>query len=165
VILFGLLIYKTTGHLSLSGFVRQIIAIGKNAQFLRDAEREYLARIRHFTKIEILELKEDKSKNPKEIMKKEGKKIKNALKGRQYIVLDIGAPALSTMAFTNMLKETSDIVFGIGGPNGLDEEIIKGAQKRISLSRMTFTHQIARILLLEQIYRAYSIINNMKYHK
>ncbi len=143
----------------------KIICIGKNAQFLKNAENEYVSRINHFAKIEVLELKEDKSKTPKEIMKKEAEKITTALKGSNYIVLDVWSENVSTEQFTNILKENKDLVFVIGGAYGLDETIKNTAKKRISLSKMTFTHQIARVLLLEQIYRAQTILNNRNYHK
>ncbi len=143
----------------------KIIAIGKNAQFLKDAENEYVSRINQFTKIEVLELKEDKSKTPKEVMKKEAEKIKSALKGADYIALDVWSENVSTEQFTKILKDNKDMVFVIGGAFGLDETIKNTAKKRISLSKMTFTHQIARVLLLEQIYRAQTILNNRNYHK
>ncbi|MCK4550900.1 MAG: 23S rRNA (pseudouridine(1915)-N(3))-methyltransferase RlmH [Candidatus Aenigmarchaeota archaeon] len=143
----------------------KIIAIGKNAQFLKDAENEYVSRINHFAKIEVLEIKEDKSKHSKEVMKKEAEKIKAALKGAEYIVLDMVGENTTTEQFTAILKDNKDMVFVIGGAFGLDEAIKKGAKKRISLSKMTFTHQIARVLLLEQIYRAQTIMNGRKYHK
>ncbi len=143
----------------------KIICIGKNAQFLKCAENEYVSRINHFTKIEVLEIKEDKSKHPKEVMKKEAEKIKAALKGVDYIALDVWDENISTEQFTAILKDAKDMVFVIGGAYGLDETIKNNAWKKISLSKMTFTHQIARVLLLEQIYRAQTIINGRNYHK
>ncbi|MCK4967491.1 MAG: 23S rRNA (pseudouridine(1915)-N(3))-methyltransferase RlmH [Candidatus Aenigmarchaeota archaeon] len=145
----------------------KIIAIGKNINFLKNAELEYETRIKHFTKLEIIELKEDKSKTPKEIMLKEAKKIKDVIKGQKYIALEIEGQTPTTEKFTDIIKNNTEknTIFVIGGAYGLDDEIKNKANKLISLSKMTFTHQIARILLLEQIYRAQTIINNRNYHK
>ena len=145
----------------------KIIAIGKNIDFLKNAELEYETRIKHFTKLEITELKEDKSKTPKEIMLKEAKKIKDVIKGQKYIALEIEGQTPTTEKFTDIIKNNTEknTIFVIGGAYGLDDEIKNKANKLISLSKMTFTHQIARILLLEQIYRAQTIINNRNYHK
>ena len=145
----------------------KIISVGKNIAFLKDAELEYETRIKYFTKLEIIELKEDKSKTPKEIMLKEAKKIKDALKNQKYIALDLEGQTPTTKDFTSIIKNNTEknTIFVIGGPYGLDNEIKTNASKRISLSKLTFTHQIAKILLLEQIYRAQTIIHNRNYHK
>ncbi|NOR85716.1 23S rRNA (pseudouridine(1915)-N(3))-methyltransferase RlmH [archaeon] len=144
----------------------KIISVGKNISFLKNAEQEYTTRIKHFTKLEMIELKEDKSKTSKELMKKEAIKINAALKNQKYILLDVNGQNQTTKEFTNLIKDNqNDTIFVIGGSYGIDNEIKTNASKRISLSNLTFTHQIAKILLLEQIYRAQTIINNRNYHK
>ncbi|MFH1127236.1 MAG: 23S rRNA (pseudouridine(1915)-N(3))-methyltransferase RlmH [archaeon] len=141
-----------------------IISVGTNKMF-KDQEKEYLTRINHFSKAEVLELKNDKSQNIEEVIKKEGESLLSKIKDKPFIALDPKGAQLTTVDFAHLLKKTIAPVFVIGGANGLSEDVKKRAKSTISLSSMTFTHEMARILLLEQIYRTLTIERNMKYHK
>lgn len=149
----------STGVLMLS-----IISVGSNKMF-KAQELEYLARINRFVRAEVVELKEDKSQSEKEVIKKEGERILERLKDRKFFALDSKGISLSTESFAQLIKGRNDCSFVIGGANGLSEDVKHRAEKIISLSSMTFTHEIARVLVLEQIYRALTIERGMKYHK
>jgi 23S rRNA (pseudouridine1915-N3)-methyltransferase len=141
-----------------------IISVGSNKMF-KDQEKEYLVRINHLSKAEVLELKNDKSKSETEVIKKEGESLISRIKDKPFIALDPKGVLLTTEDFASMIKNTRDPIFVIGGANGLSADVKARAKSTISLSRMTFTHEMARILLLEQVYRALTIERNMKYHK
>lgn len=141
-----------------------VISVGRNKMFGAQ-ESEYLKRIRPFSKIELCELKEYSSENPGVSVKKEADAIFSRLKNREFFALDKGGESVSSEEFSSLLKSAPDVAFVIGGAYGLSQEILKKAKKSISFSKMTFTHEIARILLLEQIYRGYAILNGRKYHK
>jgi 23S rRNA (pseudouridine1915-N3)-methyltransferase len=153
-----------------------IIALGKLKEtYWRAAEAEYLKRLKPYFKIEIRELKEEsftEKDRPEIIRQKESKKIKAFLakiKDALIIILDEHGKAFTSVQFAQQLKnittgQTNNIVFIIGGPLGLDESILNLANLKLSLSSLTFTHQMARIFLLEQIYRAAMINAGRKYH-
>jgi len=153
-----------------------IIALGKlKENYWQEAEAEYLKRLKPYFKIQIHELREesfsekDKSET---IKKKEAEKIRAVLakiKNAFIIALDEHGKSFLSMQFAQQLKnittgQTNNIVFIFGGPLGLDESILQSANLKFSLSSMTFTHQMARIFLLEQIYRAAMINAGRKYH-
>jgi 23S rRNA (pseudouridine1915-N3)-methyltransferase len=135
----------------------RIFAVGKvkekNIQALID---EYLKRLKVFGRVEILELK-DKG------IGKESEEIAKLINNNSYILDDSGAN-YSSIAFSELIDKCDNISFIIGGAEGITNEIKKKA-KLISLSKMTFTHELARLILAEQIYRAMMIINNRNYHK
>lgn len=153
-----------------------IIALGKlKENYWHEAEAEYLKRLTPNTKIKIIELKEesfDEKSNKEVIKQKEADKIKKALektKGSYLIVLDsTGKELLSTEISTEinkiMVEGNSNITFVVGGPLGLDKSIKKRADLILSLSKLTFTHQMVRTILLEQIYRSVMILSGRKYH-
>jgi 23S rRNA (pseudouridine1915-N3)-methyltransferase len=152
-----------------------IITLGKlKESYWREAEEEYLKRLKPLLKISLHELKEESfsEKDQTEIIKThEALKLKSALekfKSAYIIALDEIGKEMSSVAFSTFLEEkkmmTSEIVFVIGGPLGLDVSIRKLAQTTISLSKLTFTHQMIRIVLLEQLYRSQMIANGRKYH-
>lgn len=150
-----------------------LICLGKLKEaYWRSAEAEYLKRLSPFAKIEIKELKEesfDEKSDRKKIREKEAGKIIAALpKGESFIVvLDEHGHQLSSADLAGSIKDseiTSPTTFIIGGPLGLDESILKLATLKLSLSSFTFTHQMARVILLEQIYRAMMIAGGRKYH-
>ncbi len=154
----------------------KLICLGKlKENFWREAEKEYLKRLQVFAKVEIIELKEESfdEKIPTEIIKlKEAEKIKKALdkiKDAFVIVLDEHGKQFSSIAFSKYLFEVAvrgngDFVFVIGGPLGLDESILKIANLKLSFSSFTFTHQMIRVFLFEQIYRAMMIEGGRQYH-
>ena len=155
----------------------EILAIGKLSQeYLRVGEREYLKRINPYYDVNVIELSEHKlqKSNPSDIQKviqSEGQSIIKLLEKRKYpsYALAIEGIELSSTGFAKMIDDTalnqSGCVFIIGGSYGLSEEVKESANAMISLSRMTFPHQLSRIVLLEQIYRAATINQGITYHK
>ncbi len=151
----------------------RLVTVGTlKEKFLKDAINEYLKRLSRFAKVEIVELEESKiqSKSEEQIKKEEGERILKRIKESDYlIILDLKGEMLSSEEFSTKLKNLIDkgvspLTFVIGGTLGLSEEVRKRANLSISISRMTFTHQMCRVILLEQIYRAFKIINNEEYH-
>jgi 23S rRNA (pseudouridine1915-N3)-methyltransferase len=151
-----------------------IISVGKlKEQYWREAEAEYLKRLSVWIKINITELKEE-SFTPKDkteiIKKKEADKIRSVLPKNSFLViLDPNGKQFNSLELASKINELSiygvnEITIVIGGPLGLDKSIIDSADVVLSLSKLTFTHQMSRIILLEQLYRSFTIINNKKYH-
>lgn len=155
----------------------KIITVGKlKEKYLREAQAEYLKRLGAFCKAEVTELPEAKlPDNPsealiKEGLKKEAKKIFAEIpKGAYVYSLCIEGKGISSEELAEKIElnagNTSSVVFVIGSSFGLDEEVKRQSDFKLSFSKMTFPHQLARIMALEQIYRAFSINNNSKYHK
>ncbi len=154
----------------------KLICLGKlKESFWREAEAEYLKRLQVFAKIEIVELKEesfDEKTSPEIIKLKEAEKIKSVLdktKDAFVIILDEHGKQFSSVAFSKHLFElanrgSGEFVFIIGGPLGLDDSILKIANLKLSFSTFTFTHQMIRVFLFEQIYRAMMIEAGRQYH-
>lgn len=155
-----------------------LICIGKlKESYLREACSEYQKRLAAFCKLEIIELQESKvSQTPStaEIagcIQKEGQSILSKIAAQSYAIpLCIEGEMLPSEAFAQKIQQIqnqgiSHITFVIGGSFGLWEEIKDSSKWKFSLSPMTFPHQMARIMLLEQFYRALGINNNSKYHK
>ena len=147
----------------------KIICLGNiKEDYLKDAIKEYQKRISKYTKLEIIELKDEKdTSNP---LKKEKDSILRHISDKDnLILLDIKGKQLTSEDFSklinNELTTYSNITFVIGSSNGLDEEIKNLTNKKISFSLLTFPHQLFRVILLEQIYRSFKIINNEAYHK
>lgn len=140
----------------------RILAVGKLNENLRELAEEYLARLQKYCKLEFYEFKES-NKND------EGKLLLSKIKDDEYVIaLERVGEAVYSESFSDFLKKKileSNICFIIGGPEGVSGEILRRAQKHLSLSNMTFPHQLARVMLLEQIYRAFTIIKGEKYHK
>lgn len=149
----------------------KIICLGKiKEDFFKDAEKEYLKRLQKYTKLEIIELEDEKDKDIKVCLSKEEQLIKKSIKDKDNLVLlDIKGKEYTSTEFSNFinkeLTENSNITFIIGSSNGVSEEIKRLAKKKVSFSKLTFPHQMFRIILLEQIYRSFKIINNESYHK
>lgn len=130
-------------------------------QYLRDAVKEYEKRLSAYCDLSTLEIKEDSpdaTKNAVSAFK--GYKIALCIEGKQ-----ISSEELAGKISSLTVNGTSDIAFIIGGSDGISEDIKKQCDFRLSFSKMTFPHQLMRVILLEQIYRAFTIINNGKYHK
>ena len=155
-----------------------IIAVGKlKEQYLRDASAEYQKRLSAFCKLSIIEIPPEKlSENPsakeiKNALNNEAKKIIEKIpKGAKVYSMCIegkqrSSEELSAEIDNLAVEGASNIVFIIGGSFGLSDEVKKLSAFRLSMSKMTFPHQIARIMLLEQIYRAMQISIGTKYHK
>lgn len=154
----------------------KLICLGKlKESFWREAEAEYLKRLQSFAKVEVVELKEESfdEKSSAEITKfKEAEKIKNILEKNKdsfVVVLDEHGKQFTSIGFSKYLFETinrgnGDFIFVIGGPLGLDDSILKIANLKLSFSSFTFTHQMMRVFLFEQIYRAMMIGAGRQYH-
>lgn len=155
-----------------------IICVGNlKEKYLKDAVAEYEKRLRAFCKFNIIELAEQKlPDNPsnseiKSALLKEAEKITAKIqKGSAVIPLAIEGKELSSEQLANKfndfsLKGVSTLSFIIGSSFGLDNSIKQSADMLLSMSPMTFPHQLARLMLCEQVYRAFSINNNTKYHK
>ena len=143
-----------------------IVAIGKlKEKFLVEGVAEYLKRLRLFSKIEIREIPECRT------IDEEGKKILAQMPKDSFVfVLDVAGTAITSENFAKKISDlnlrgVSNITFVIGGAFGLSEEVKKISDFKMSLSEMTFTHQMARLILLEQIYRAFKINRGEPYHK
>lgn len=155
-----------------------IICIGKlKEKYLKDACDEYTKRLDAFCKIKVTELNEYKlPEKPSESMintciQKEGESILAKIPNGAYLVaMCIEGKMPDSVELSEKIQQlavdgVSNIVFVIGGSYGLSDEVKKAAKYRMSMSKMTFPHQLARVMLLEQIYRAMNIASNGKYHK
>lgn len=142
----------------------KIICIGKvKEKYLRDMIDDYTKRISKYHKIEIIELADSN-------INKEKEELLRVINTKDYnIVMDIDGNNLSSREFAEKIDKTflinSNITFIIGGSDGVSPEIKELANYRLSFSRLTFPHQLFRGILLEQIYRAFKILNNESYHK
>jgi len=149
----------------------KIICLGKiKEKYLKDAINEYTKRLSKYTKLEIIELKDYQDSEIKTALKKEEELIKKHIKETDNLVLlDIKGKQYTSEELSQFINKeltyNSNITFIIGSSNGLGEEIKKLTNKKISFSPLTFPHQLFRVLLLEQIYRSFKIINNENYHK
>lgn len=142
----------------------KIICVGKvKEKYLRDMINDYAKRISKYHKIEIIELTDSN-------INKEKEELLRVINTKDYnIVMDIDGNNLSSREFAEKIDKTflinSNITFIIGGSDGVSPEIKELANYRLSFSKLTFPHQLFRGILLEQIYRAFKILNNESYHK
>ncbi|NLI94792.1 MAG: 23S rRNA (pseudouridine(1915)-N(3))-methyltransferase RlmH [Erysipelotrichaceae bacterium] len=156
----------------------KLVCVGKlKAKAYTQLMEEFLKRLRPYAKIEIIEVRDEKvspraSLKEEEIVKnKEGEKILSKIKQDEYVVLldrhgeDISSIELASFIEHSLVQGQSQMTFVIGGALGICESVRTRANKTISFSRLTFTHQLIRVILVEQIYRAFRIINNEPYHK
>jgi len=148
--------------------------IKKQEPEFKAAEQEYLRRISKFTPCELLEIRraeihEDRQDAAK-ILRDEARKLEGVLKERAVLVVldkagkEYNSEELSTW-LAGRMSEGNELVFVLGGPLGLSEEIRQRARWKISLSKLTFTHKLARVILLEALYRALEIGRGSRYHK
>lgn len=154
-----------------------VICIGKvKEKFFRDAIDEYSKRLSKYCKLNILELPDEKIPDKlnlnleNEIKNKECENIINHIKKDSYIIcLDLKGKQFSSEELSknieNISMQSSNITFIIGGSLGLNEKILNIANQKICFSKMTFPHQLIRIFLLEQIFRAFKISNGETYHR
>lgn len=149
----------------------KIICIGKiKEKYFSEAIKEYEKRLSKYTNLEIIELQDEGIKDKKVALKKEKEKIEKVLNSKDYLItLEIEGKELTSLELSTKIDEiltiNSNITFLIGGSYGLDDELKKIANFHLSFSKLTFPHQLFRILLLEQIYRSFKIQNNEEYHK
>lgn len=155
-----------------------VITVGKiKEKYLRDAIAEYSKRLSKYCKLEILEVADEKTPEnasetvEEEIRQKEGERILKHIKEDAYVItLEIGGKMLDSVEFSRKIETLgiqgkSHICFVIGGSIGLGQEVLKRSDYGLSFSKMTFPHQLMRVILLEQIYRSYRIMSNEPYHK
>lgn len=153
----------------------KIIALGKiKEKFLKDGIDEFLKRLRPYTQIEICELQpiEIKDSNlTQKVLDMEADKILANIKPSSYIVtLEINGKQFDSVEFSQKIEEItnsgiSELVFIIGSSCGLSKRVCELSNLKLSLSKMTFLHQFTRLILVEQIYRAFKISKNETYHK
>lgn len=153
----------------------KIIALGKiKEKFLKDGINEFLKRLSPYSAIEIIELSPIEIKDDNLIQKaleQEGEKILSNIKPDSYVItLEILGKQLSSEEFAQKINEITvsginELIFIIGSSCGISPKISQRANFKLSISKMTFLHQFARLLLVEQIYRAFKILKNETYHK
>ena len=155
-----------------------ILCIGKiKESYLVEAISEYSKRLSKYVDLNIIELSEEKmGDNPSEkeildVKNKEASRLASQINEKDYVIaLNLNKKELTSEEFASKINEVrmarfSVIDFVIGGSYGLGEEVLKKAQFQLSFSKMTFPHQLFRVILLEQIYRAFKILSNETYHK
>lgn len=155
-----------------------IACVGKiKEKFYRDAVAEYEKRLSRYCKLEILEVADEKTPDgagaalEEQIREKEGRRLLEKIREDAFVCsLEIGGKRLTSEGFAGWMEDltvkgTSHIVFVIGGSLGLHESVRKRADMALSFSDMTFPHQLMRVILAEQIYRAFRIIQGAPYHK
>jgi 23S rRNA (pseudouridine1915-N3)-methyltransferase len=156
----------------------KLICVGKiKESFFRDAISEYIKRISKFSKVEIIECQDEKTPDNagdalnRQIMEKEGERILSKIAKDDYVItLEILGKELSSIELSDKINDilnrgVNSIAFIIGGSLGLSDTVKKRADFKLSFSKMTFPHQLMRVVLLEQIYRSFKIQNNEPYHK
>jgi len=151
-----------------------LITIGKtNEKYLIDGISNYQKRLKHyinFEMTEIVNIKNTKNLSELELMKKEGELILKQIQSSDYLVLlddkgkDFTSPKFAQKLQQWMLSGKKRLVFVVGGAYGFSEEVYQRGNEKISLSKMTFSHQMVRLFFVEQIYRGYTILNNEPYH-
>jgi len=149
----------------------KIICIGKlKENYLKDAVLEYTKRLSKYTKVSIIELNDVNNTDINNIIKKEEEEVLKNIDVKDYIItLDINGQSISSTEFAKKMSDVfisySNITFIIGGSYGLSDKIKNISHYRMSFSKLTFPHQLFRVMLLEQIYRTFKINNNEEYHK
>ncbi len=154
------------------------VAVGKiKEMYFSEAVKEYAKRLSRYCKLEIVELPDEKTPDGASaaeeaaILEREGERILKAVREDAYVIaLAIKGKALDSVEFSRRLERLgvegkSHIVFVIGGSLGLSTAVMKRADESVSFSRMTFPHQLMRVILLEQVYRGFRIMKGEPYHK
>ena len=154
----------------------KIVAVGRiKERHFRDTIAEYTKRLGRFCKLSIIEVEDEKNPpNQSEtlvsrVLKQECLRLMPHIKDTNTIAMDVSGQKITSERFSELLKDLferdKDLSFVIGGSLGLDKEILERSDMRLSMSDMTFPHQLARVMLIEQIYRAFKILAHEKYHK
>ena len=156
----------------------RILCVGKiKEKFMREALGEYSKRLSRYIKLEITEVVDEKTpdsaseKEENQIRDKEAERLLKQIRQEDYVIaLAIDGKMYDSVAFSKKLDRfgvlgKGSVVFVIGGSLGLGEQVLERADESISFSKMTFPHQLMRVILLEQIYRGYRILRNEPYHK
>ena len=155
----------------------KLVVVGKlKEKFHKEEVNEYLKRLSKYAKINLIEVEEEKIKDNsslkenEQILLKEGNNVLKQIKENEFVfLLDLHGKEISSEEFASkidqLMSNYSTITFVIGGSLGVSEELRKRSNFKLKLSPMTFTHQMTRIIILEQIYRSFKINNNEVYHK
>ena len=156
----------------------KVIAVGKiKEDYLSDAIKEYSKRLSSYTGLEIIQVADEKcaekisDKEADRVKQKEAERILKNIKDDDFVItLEIGGKQMSSEELSGFIKDLevsgkSSIVFVIGGSIGLHSSVSSRSNYKLSFSKMTFPHQLMRVILLEQIYRAYKIMKGEPYHK
>jgi len=149
----------------------KLLWVGKTQEsWVREGIEEYAGRIRRYSALEIREARDEKGALAPTMRERECERLEKLLpKGGRLVILDERGEQMSSTQFAAFLgrerdQGTSELAFAIGGAYGFTDTLRKKAHKAISLSRMTLTHQMVRVFLLEQIYRGFTILNDEPYH-
>ena len=155
-----------------------VVAVGKiKEKFFADAVSEYRKRLGRYCKLEILQVADEKTPDgagealEKQIKDREGERILSHIRDGEYVfALAIEGKMMSSEEMAQKMERLgvegrSQVVFVIGGSLGLSEAVLRRADEHLSFSKMTFPHQLMRVILLEQIYRGYRIMHHAPYHK
>lgn len=146
----------------------KIICVGKiKENYFIEGVKEYQKRLSKYTKLEIIELP-DYNYDVLKTINEEGKKIISKISDKDYVVALVKeGKKLNSLELSNFINDniSKNITFIIGGSYGLSDEVLKRSNYLLSFSDLTFPHQLFRVILLEQIYRSFKIINNESYHK
>lgn len=154
-----------------------LISVGKNKdKALQSLEKEYIKRLSGFTKIQVTEVKDEANDHTERenemrlIKEKEGQRVLSKIKDNDFVILlDLHGSTMDSLQFSKTMEawkqKNANLTFVIAGSLGPSEELVKRSRVRWKLSDLTFTHLMTRILVLEQIYRAYMIENGRSYHK
>ncbi|MFT4006196.1 MAG: 23S rRNA (pseudouridine(1915)-N(3))-methyltransferase RlmH [Lacrimispora sp.] len=155
-----------------------LVTVGKiKEKFYTDAIAEYSKRLSRYCKLDIVQVADEKTPDSageaveKQIKEKEGERILSSIKDGAYVIaLAIDGETLDSVELSEKINGlgiggVSQIVFVIGGSLGLSDAVLRRADYKLSFSKMTFPHQLMRVVLLEQIYRSYRIISGEPYHK
>lgn len=155
-----------------------VLTVGKiKEKYLRDAIAEYTKRLSRYCKLETIEVADEKtpdnaSENAEEMIRqKEAERLLKYIREDAYLItLEIGGKQLTSEEFSEKIEKlgiqgTSHIIFVIGGSIGIGKAVLKKSDYALSFSKMTFPHQLMRVILLEQIYRGFRIIHHEPYHK
>ncbi len=156
----------------------KILCVGRiKEKYFNDAIKEYEKRLSRYCSLQIIEVADEKVPenlsyaDMQKVKKNEGESILKKINNGEYVIaLDIKGKKISSEVFAKKISDfaiygKSKITFIIGGSIGLSDEVLRRSDMLLSFSEMTFTHQMIRVILLEQIYRAYKINNNEPYHK
>ncbi len=159
----------------------KVVAVGKTKEgWIKEGILYYQKLLKKYVELELVEIKEEKITRSREtitVLDAEAERILRYLKKSSYvdpsdlcIALDAKGKSLSSEDFAKLLEENlsrgySEFVFILGGALGLSPKVLDACQIKLSLSKMTFTHEMSRLIFLEQIYRAFSILKGTKYHK
>jgi 23S rRNA (pseudouridine1915-N3)-methyltransferase len=150
----------------------RLIWVGKTKnEHLRALVDDYLGRLRHFVRCEVTELRESGARTEREGIEDESRRIIGALRSDAFVVLlDVEGREWSSTELAGEIEKwqmggKKEVAFVIGGHSGVSKEVAERARLRWSLTRLTLTHEMARVVLAEQLYRAYTIIHGMPYQK